>query len=178
MTQTLDSSAPPAADRAPFARLRIGLKTFDIAELGPPEGLLCFREAGKSRWIALRVGIEDGWHRIGGDILMADPAAMTHFLHTHAVRLHGWFGAGQRIAFDTLGTPWSVDCPDAIRARIAFADEPEVELPQSRATADDPRDRAIQLLIAAIPGLRARFGAGVEDWARRLAAGASVAPIL
>ena len=178
MTQTLTAPPPPAADRAPFARLRIGAKTFDIAEDSPPDSPLCFREAGRPLWITLRAGLEDGWHRIGADILQADPQVLAHFLRTHAVRLGGWYRTGETIEFDTLGTLWSVSCTDEDQAQVVFDGRPPVAVARARATSADPREQAIDLLIAAVPDLGQVFHPKMDEWAGRLAAGASVTPVM
>ena len=43
---------------------------------------------------------------------------------------------------------------------------------------DDPRDLAAQALVSAVPDLDQRIGADVKGWARRLAQGAQISPIL
>jgi hypothetical protein len=179
MNQLSDTFAFPGT-RSPFARLRIGPKSFDIADADPSVdgGALAFRVTGGADWIVLQVGIADGWHRIGADILLNDPAVLPHFLRTHAVRLSGWFAPGDRIDFDTLGTKWSVTCPDDRIALVEFDGRPVGEVAQSQATSADPREKAIDLLIAVVPDLRGRFGAMMDEWAGRLAAGASVTPII
>ena len=46
------------------------------------------------------------------------------------------------------------------------------------AESHDPRDLAAQALIAALPDLDERIGGDVQGWARRLAQGAQISPIL
>lgn len=161
----------------PFARIVLGDLVYDVAERDNDPEALAFRNVGFGDWMCLSRSLEDGWSRIGADILQADPASLRRFLLTHAVRQSGWYRTGEVIHFDTLGTAWSVHCHDAGRADVVLADHAPRAVDPGLAQSEDPREQAIELLLIAYPDLATRLGAEVDHWAVRLASGAVVTPV-
>lgn len=174
------ASGPCAADvaGAPFARIVLGDRAFQVCERSDAPGALAFRPDAGGDWMGLSHTLEDGWLRIGADIVQSDPEVLRHFFGTHAVRQSGWYRPGDEIRFDTLGTPWSVRRPEAARAEVVLADAPPRSVDPALATAEDLREQAIEVLIAAYPDLGARFAPEIDHWAVRLASGGVVTPIL
>lgn len=162
----------------PFARIVLGDRAFQVCDRTDADHALAFRPEAGGDWMCLSHTIEDGWLRIGADILQSDPATLMHFLTTHAVRQSGWFRAGDEIVFDTLGTPWSVRLLADGRAEVTLETATPRMADPSAAQSDDLREQAIEMLIAAYPDLSTRFAAEIDHWAVRLAHGALVTPIL
>lgn len=163
---------------SPFACITLGERSYLVCDRTDEEGALAFRPESGGPWMCLSHSLEDGWLRIGADILQSDPAVLMHFLTTHAVRLSGWYKLGDEIRFDTLGTTWSVRLEDEARALVVLGDAPARAVDPQGATAEDPREQAIEMLIAAYPDLAQRFGPEIDHWAVRLASGGVVKPIL
>ena len=163
---------------APFARIVLGDRAFHVCDRTDEEGALAFRPEAGGPWMCVSHTLENGWLRIGADILQSDPEVLSHFLGTHAVRQSGWYREGDEIRFDTLGTAWSVRLIDAAHAEVVLADEAPRIADPGVATSDDLRERAIEVLIAAYPDLGQRFAAEIDHWAVRLASGGVVTPIL
>lgn len=172
-------SMPCAApvSTAPFAKIALGDRAFQVCDRDDVEAALAFRPEAGGAWLCLSHSLEDGWLRIGADILQSDPEALRHFLTTHAVRQTGWYRDGDEIVFDTLGTPWSVRRIDATHAEVTMGSDAARRVDPSVATSDDPREQAIEVLIAAYPDLAERFGPEIDHWAVRLASGGVVTPI-
>ena len=175
-TLSMPCSAPMRG--TPFACITLGDRAFVVGERDDVENGLAFRPEAGGTWRCLSHTLEHGWLRIGADILQSDPDVLMHFLTTHAVRQSGWYRVGDQIVFDTLGTAWSVELADETRAIVALADEALREADPRIVTCDDPREQAIEMLIAAYPDLAERFAAEIDHWAVRLASGGVVKPIL
>lgn len=180
---TVPSQCARAERSAPFAKVELGQKRFLIAEwVGDGESAahagLSFCEEGSDTWYCLSRVLEEGWTRIGADLLMADPMVLHHFLMTHAVRLRGWYRVGERITFDTMGTTWSVALPRADCAVVTLGADKPVPVDPRKAASTDLREQAIELLIAARPDLPQVFGDKIAHWAYRIASGVRVLPVM
>lgn len=176
--QVLSMPCATPVTGAPFARIVLGDRAFQVCDRTDAEGALAFRPETGGPWVCVAHTLQDGWLRIGADILQSDPDVLSHFFGTHAVRQSGWYREGDEIRFDTLGTPWSVRLLDAERAEVVLADEPPRIVDPGIAQSEDLRERAIEVMIAAYPDLATRFAAEIDHWAVRLASGGVVTPIL
>lgn len=174
------AAAPVACGAfALFARLRIGEVQYDMGRCDTTDRL-AFRHADKAEdWVALMHGFAEGWPDIAAEIIARTRNATRDYIRMHMIR-HGETTAteGER-DYDLYGIPWrvrgTVDGAEVWQAESgdwqAFDTTPIAESP-------DPRDLAAQALMAALPDLEDRIGQDVRDWARRLAQGSQVSPVL
>lgn len=175
--------AIPAAQRNcyrfdAFARLRIGEALHDIGRC-ESTGRMAFRMAGGSgMWTPLMHSFEDGWPEVAAEIIARTRNAMRDYIRMHMIRNRDAdLPAGER-EYDLYGLLWRVrgtlDGAEVWRAGrgwVPFDTTPVID-------SDDPRDLAAQALVSAVPDLEERIGADVKGWARRLAQGAQISPIL
>lgn len=177
--QTPDHHAAPAPAGprpAPFARLRIGPWGYEVGDCAPG-GQLYARAGAEGAWTPLERRLDDGWHRIAAAILMTEPDLLTRFLQTHMVRVSGDFARGEVVHFDTLGTGWALRLEgDALF--VHFGDEPWQAVQLAPGAPREGREWAVAALLAARFDLDGHFRAQMAEWAQRIAAGATVTPIL
>jgi hypothetical protein len=190
--QMTDTQAPrPAADRprstrhghscragAAFARLAIGQGFYEVAETTEAGAPLAFRVEGQQEWTAIDRNIRDGWAEIAADILLLDPDVIFEFLQTHAVRIGTENDPPYAMEFDTLGVRWSARLLENRDGEVRFGGG---EWQHARLGIQAPRDgreRAILILLAAVRDARARFEPHISNWARRIAQGVSVQPVI
>ncbi len=167
-----------ATDAKPFAILTLGVERYEIADVMiDEEERLAFRPEGEDTWTALDRTIEDGWNRVGADIVASKPTALKSFLQTHAVRLSG-NGVEDELEFYTLGTVWNVSLGSSGLAAVAFDDRAVVPVRYKDELPDDTRDKAIAILVKAIPDLREHFDEDIDLWAYRIASGVSILPVM
>ncbi|MFD0857539.1 hypothetical protein [Roseovarius aquimarinus] len=166
---------------APFARLDIGPRGYEIAHsLGPdgPDGTLAFRAEGHQEWCALDRRIACGWTAIAADILLLDPDVLFDFLQTHALRRKTEDGSAMELDFDTLGVAWSARLLQDRDGEVSVAGGPWHHARLGLRAPAEGRARAIMLLLAAVPDARSMFEPHVGEWAYRIAQGVRVTPIL
>lgn len=167
-----------STDAKPFAILMLGTDRYEIADVTiDDQERLAFRPEGASEWTALDRTLEDGWTRVGADIVLSQPEAVKSFLQTHAVRLSG-DGVEDELEFDTLGTVWHVSLGSSGLAAVAFADRSIVPLKYKDELPDDARDKAISILLKAIPDVHDHFEEDIDFWAVRIASGVTVLPVM
>ena len=159
-----------------FAQIDLGQKTFQIANFGS-RGSLAFRDGGDGSWIGLSRRIEDGWNRIGADIVLSDPEVFDHFLRTHAVRVSGAVEIGQTIVFAMMNSSWSARLLSDTRVGMRIAEGDWVETDLEPGPQETLRDRLIAAFETAFPDAAERFSDDLDHWAERIAAGAAVRPL-
>ncbi|MEY4982567.1 MAG: hypothetical protein RIR62_833 [Pseudomonadota bacterium] len=175
--------AAPAAARNcyrfdAFARLRIGEALHDIGRCESTDRM-AFRLSGSSEmWTPLMHGFEDGWPEVAAEIIARTRNALRDYIRMHMIRNRDADVTPGEREYDLYGILWrvrgTVDAAEVWQSESgwkAFDTTPVVEC-------DDPRDLAAQALISAVPDLDARIGGDVKGWARRLAQGAQISPIL
>ena len=162
---------------APFAAIRLGPSTYEVADALDGKNLLAFRIAGQGEWIALDRQVDDGWIEIAADILLLDPDVLFDFLQTHAVSISKLEKPEYKFEFDTFGIPWSAHllCEREGQARFGNEAWKSARLPIN--APNDPRARAIMTLLATTPDARDRFEPHISNWARRIAKGVTIQPI-
>ena len=164
--------------KAPFARLGIGPGAYEVSEMADDSALLAFRVEGQQEWTALDRRISDGWVEIAADILLLDPDVIFEFLQTHAVCVATECAPPYAMEFDTLGVRWSARLLENRDGEVRFGDG---EWQHARLGIQAPKDgraRAIMVLLATTRDARARFEPHISNWARRIAQGVSVQPVI
>lgn len=161
-----------------FARLRIGEALHDIGRCDATDRM-AFRAAGSTdMWTPLTNSFEDGWPEVAAEIIARTRNATRDYIRMHMIRnREAEVMPGER-EYDLYGILWrvrgTVDAAEVCRDGedwIAFDTAPIAD-------SGDPRDLAAQALVSAVPDLEDRIGADVKGWARRLAQGAQISPIL
>ncbi|MGS4946815.1 hypothetical protein ACVDG3_15140 [Meridianimarinicoccus sp. RP-17] len=181
MQADLVTTAPPvthdAAMPVPFALLRLGNATYTVGE--GPRGRLFFMNDDAGGWDDLNRTLEDGWQEIGARILVSTRDALHDFLHTHMIRLATENASADDTRYDIGGFVWDLRpvSADTVAVRFPLHDWRQVTVPglDPKAT---PRERAIAVFLAARPDLGRTMAGNVHAWAKRLAAGALVTPIM
>ena len=163
---------------AAFALLQIGQRRYDIAPALLEEDNLAFRVEGQEEWTALDRTLEDGWVKVGADILLLDPDVLFEFLLTHAVSSVSEGDNPYQLDFDTLGVRWSAillhDRDGEVRIGDGAWQYARLGLNAPKAG----RKRAIMLLLATLPNARSYFEPHITLWARRIAQGVTIRPSL
>ena len=163
--------------QAPFARLVIGDGHYEVAHANSDLPLLAFRLHGQMEWTALDRQIADGWIAIAADILLLDADVIYDFLTTHAVRLTDT-DCPEEMQFNTLGLHWSARLTDSRTGEVRFGSGTWRHANLGLRAPTDRRACAILLLLACFPDARERFEPHISYWARRIAQGVSIQPIL
>ena len=164
---------------APFACASIGARSYEIADVtGGDASTIAFRIVGGVEWTALGCRTEDGWAQVTAEILLLDPDVLFDFLQTHAVRTGTSQVPPYAMEFDTLGVGWSACLMQDRDGMVSFAGEEPRHARLGRNAPSDGRARAILLLLSAYPEARDRFEPHISQWARRIAQGVSVKPVL
>jgi hypothetical protein len=161
-----------------FARLRIGEALHDIGRCEATDRL-AFRPSGSAdMWNPLVHGFEEGWPDVAAEIIARTRNAMRDYIRMHMIRNRDADATQGEREYDLYGIPWrvrgTVDAAEVWHIEtgwMAFDTTPVAD-------SSDPRDLAAQALIAAVRDLEDRIGADVRGWARRLAQGAQISPIL
>jgi hypothetical protein len=163
---------------APFAHLTLGARSYEIAEATGEGERLAFRAQGQQEWCALDRRIAEGWIEVGSDILLLDPDVLYDFLMTHAVRTQTAQEPPYDMAFDTLGTKWTARLLQDRDGEVCFGDGIWHHARLGLKAPQDGRERAIMVLMAALPDARLRFEPHITNWARRIAQGLRVMPVM
>lgn len=162
----------------PFAQLTLGVRNYEIAEATGEGERLAFRAQGQQEWCALDRRIADGWIAVGSDILLLDPDVLFDFLMTHAVRTSTEQEPPYDMTFDTLGTKWTARLLQDRDGEVCFGDDIWHHARLGLKAPQDGRERAIMVLIAALPDARLRFEPHITHWAHRIAQGVRVMPVM
>lgn len=181
----LPQMVPPAVDPQSvcsffeaFARLRIGEDVHDIGRCDVTDRM-AFRPTGSTQdWLPLMHNFEQGWPEIAAEIIARTRNAMRDYIRMHMIRHREvTMPEGER-EYDLYGILWRVrGTGEAAEVWQDGAGWMEFDT-SAVAESHDPRDLAAQALIAALPDLDERIGGDVQGWARRLAQGAQISPIL
>lgn len=171
---------PPTPDvpvPVAFAKLRLGDTTYTVGECS--KGRLFFLTEDTAAWRKLDCTLEDGWHEIGARVLMATRDALHDYLRMHMIRLTLDNASGTETRYDIGGFVWDLRpvSADVVAVRFPLHDWRHVNVsaidPKS-----SPREYAIAVFSAARPDLGKTVAENVHAWAKRLAAGALVTPIM
>lgn len=175
--------AAPANSRAcyrfdAFARLRIGEAMHDIGRCDATDRM-AFRGAGSTdMWTPLMNGFEDGWPEVAAEIIARTRNATRDYVRMHMIRHREAEVAPGEREYDLYGMLWrvrgTVDAAEVWQGGQGWQPFDTAPVAES----GDPRDLAAQALVSAVPDLDDRIGADVKGWARRLAQGAQISPIL
>lgn len=175
---------PPRArpDWKPFARLAIADSAYVIGEAGEYDPL-AYRPEGTpdAPWRELRNGLVDGWTEIATEILAGTHDILHEYARMHMIRRRDIDLEEVAEVYDLHGLSWTVRrIPDGAEARIGSG--PWQALTRQPGCSDEPgvmqaRETAICALTQLWPDLSERIGHDVRSWARRMAMGATVAPI-
>lgn len=182
------SAAPdPDLEVAPFARLTIGDAVFevgtvltDIVAAGEAHEVLAFRPNADTPWKQLRADLQDGWRPVAAEVVRNTRDALHDYVGMHMIRRSGAFRAGGRVSLTLFGFDWEVRLSsDGKRAQVRLPDMSWEEVdPKLVEDHKDFKELAIASLIKSRPSIHKVFEDDVEAWALRLAAGASVVPIM
>ncbi|PWR02555.1 hypothetical protein DKT77_10180 [Meridianimarinicoccus roseus] len=169
-TEAQDIPVPAA-----FASIRLGDTQYTVGE--DVEGGLHFTAAAGGNWKALTHTLEDGWHDIGAEILVATRDALHDYLRMHLIRLTQGSLAEAPQRFDIMGFEWELrrDEDGTVAIRLPLHDWRAVKV---TGTFDTDREFAIAAFAAARPDLSKSMAEDVLSWAKRLAAGAVVMPVM
>ncbi|WP_417727010.1 hypothetical protein [Roseovarius sp.] len=162
----------------PFAQLSIGTRNYEIAEATGEIERLAFRAEGQQEWCALDRRVTEGWVEISSDILLLDPDVLFDFLHTHALRISTAQEPPYEMRYDTLGIKWTARLLQDRDGEVCFEDGIWHYARLGLRAPSDGRERAIMVLLAAIPDARLRFEPHITEWAHRIARGVRVIPIM
>jgi hypothetical protein len=163
---------------AAFAVLQIGQRRYDIAPALLDDDSLAFRVEGQEEWTALDRTLEDGWVKIGADILLLDPDVLFDFLLTHAVSSVSDVENLNQLDFDTLGVRWSAVLLHDRDGDVRMGDGGWQYARLGLNAPKDGRKRAIMLLLSTLPNARSFFEPHITHWARRIAQDVSIRPAL
>lgn len=161
-----------------FALLQIGARRYDIAPAFGDGDNLAFRVEGQGEWTALDRTLDDGWVKIGADILLLDPDVLFDFLLTHAVSSVSDLENLNQLDFDTLGVRWSATLMHDRDGEVRIGDGAWQYARLGLNAPKDGRKRAIMLLLATLPNARSYFEPHITLWARRIAQGVAIRPSL
>ncbi|WP_126979224.1 hypothetical protein [Frigidibacter oleivorans] len=171
-----------AGIEAPFARLRLLGDSFEIGET--PDGRIWFRPQGGAAWQPLLSGLDDGWTRLGAEVLgrtrdLVDAYARMHTLRRRDVPVDELFeiyaldGLCWRLRLSETGVEAMAEPAEGDAAEPAA---PWLPVP---AAADLPqRERSIAALRVACPDYRRVIEPIAAEWAERMALSAEVLPCL
>lgn len=161
-----------------FARLRIGEMQYDIGRCDATDRM-AFRHGGAEEdWVPLMHSFEEGWPEIAAEIIARTRNATRDYIRMHMIRHREVAMAEGEREYDLYGILWRVRGTGEA-AEVWQPENGWVEFDTSAVIeSPDPRDLAAQALIAAVPDLEDRIGQDVQGWARRLAQGAQISPIL
>ncbi|MBR9649668.1 hypothetical protein [Thalassovita aquimarina] len=184
-----NASAEPGQDieAAPFAKLTIGETAFEVGTVltdpvaaGESHEMLAFRPDPQTPWKQLRAGLEDGWRPVAAEVVRNTRDALHDYVGMHMIRRSGSFRAGGRVSLTLFGFDWEVRLSsDGKRAQVRLPDMSWEEVdPKLVEEHRDFKELAIASLVKSRPSIHKVFEDDVEAWALRLAAGASVVPIM
>lgn len=167
--------ATAAAEPVPLARVRIGAAVHVVGRCEGSGALALRDDAG---WQALAARIEDGWTTIAAEIVRRAPGALENFVRTHMLGKTPASAPPGEHRFDLQGLEWEMtDTPQSVTIRFV-AGGPDAGRFDDLAGRGDLRQRSIIALMRALPDLQDRVDDDLRGWASRIAAGATVEPIL
>lgn len=179
-------ATPVALEVAPFARLTIGENSYDIGtivagpEMDEEEESIAFRMDADSPWKRLNANVAKGWRPVAAEVLRNTRDALHDYVGMHMIRRSGSFEPGNMVSLTLFGFDWDLrTSSDGRRAQVRLPDTSWSEVDKSlMGEYKDKRELAIAALLRFSPDIHKVFEDDVEAWSLRLAAGASVMPIM
>ena len=180
------AATPVVLEVAPFARLSIGEACYDIGTIKPQseeedsKEAIAFRPDAETPWKALKSGVEDGWRPVAAEVLRSTRDALHDYVGMHMIRRSGSFEPGNMVSLTLFGFDWDLrSSSNGRRAQVRLPDTSWTEVDKAlMAEFQDRRELAIAALLRFSPDIHKVFQDDVEAWSLRLAAGASVTPIM
>lgn len=171
----LSSLVRSSEEPEPLARLQIGGKTYMVGEI-PSLDMLAFRPDEGGEWIHLENTVEEGWSAIAAEIISKTRDTTREYIRMHMIhRRNVDAGEGVRL-FDLYGFEWYIKLNDeGVQSRLADGKWTPVNA-DGLHHEDDLGEIAVRSLLTAMPDAKAHFMKDVNEWARRIAAGASIMP--
>lgn len=164
----------------PFAKLVIGLQEFQLAH-GATEDDLLYRKGVDHPWRQLYRKMSDGWHAVAAGILILNSNALSDYIRMHLLaRKDGKVDETGMRDYDLFDLNFQMRAEPGdteVDIRLPGQDWTRVSV-DSSVDVSESREQAIHGVIKVAPELSARFSEEVEAWARRMAAGATVMPIM
>ena len=160
-----------------FARLRLGETVYTIGEDSSSQ--LYFQSDDLPQWHPLNRTLEDGWHEIGATILISTRDALHDYLRMHMIQLTPDDAPEGETRYDVGGFVWDLRrvSDDAVAVRFPFHDWRTVQV-GALEPKHPPREFAIAVFSAVRPDLGKSMADNVHAWAKRLASGAVVTPLV
>lgn len=166
-------------DAKPFAAVRIGNSRYFVAN-GETDEDLIYRPEERQEWAHLSRNLDDGWQKVIAEILVHTRDAMHDYVRMHLINVSGDSSTEEYLDMNLFGYTWKM--------KSDFSDgNIELELPERGIVVLkglDPsqfqkrRDAAVYSLVHAAPELADQFQNDIDEWAQRLAAGATVEPYM
>ena len=169
-TDYLKSDAPE-----PVARLNIGGTNYVIGELAALD-MLAFRLESGGEWHHLSNTVEDGWSSIAAEIIAATRDTTREYIRMHMIHRRN-VNVGDNIRlFDLYGFEWFIRIDDqGCFTRVEGRNWEPVNI-DGLDIEEDLGKIAVNAIMVAVPDAREYFKDDVDQWARRIAAGAMVMP--
>ena len=166
-------------DARPFAAVRLGINRYLVAN-GETDDDLMYRPDDSDIYTVLSRNLEDGWQKVIAEILVLTRHAFNDYVRMHLINVSGDNSTDEYIDLDLFGFKWQMksDYSDG-KIELIVPDRGTVVL-----SGLDPeqfgkrRDAAVYSLVHAMPELAEQFHQDIDDWATRLAAGATVEPYM
>ncbi|CUH68563.1 hypothetical protein TG4357_03668 [Thalassovita gelatinovora] len=179
------ATADPALEVAPFARLAIGESAYEVGTVKTDteavnREILAFRSVGDEAWKQLKAGLDDGWRPVAAEVVRNTRDALHDYVRMHMIRRSGKFHAGDKVSLTLFGFDWEVRVSsDGKRVQVKLPETAWEEVDRALVQEySDMKELAIAALIRFSPSIHKVFEDDVDAWALRLAAGASVTPIM
>lgn len=170
---TVQHQAP--VERKPFAQLRFGDRSFEIAD-GDAEDSLMFRSRGDDIWIALENDRGAGWDVVGAEMLSKSIDVHETYTHMHSIRLAApELGQGAHV-FELEHLRWWLKIEGN---KALFTTDPKAgwTLIPADILSKDIRSLGLAAAERLIPNFRAKVSPDVKAWVRRMALAAAIMPI-
>lgn len=163
----------------PFSALRLGNNKYQIAN-GAEGDSLVFRVDEDSDWVPLNSKMEEGWHKITAEILIATRDAMQDYALMHTIKMPLETDDPEHFSYNLFDFRWEMKVsPDENKLSLLLPERGWVEYDNIDIDSFESRRAAsIHALVKATPDLVDNFREDVEAWAIRLASGSVVEPIL
>ena len=179
-SESFDPSEPVKAKpgkREPFALLRFGDQSFEIAD-GDEEGKLVYRmDKSSDDWLALRSDRESGWDVIGAEMLTHAMDVFETYIGQHVIRLKDDnFGPDAHV-FEVEGIRWWVRVNGADAEFSLNPKDGWTRIPES-IQASSFRELGIAAAQQLVPDFKNRIAGDVRAWVLRMAHAAAITPIM
>lgn len=172
-------SAVALADFKPFAQLTIGPNIYEISS---SEGMeqIAFADMGSSNRVQLRRNLNDGWAKIGSEIIMRTKNALHEYISMHVLKMKGETLGEGPLFYNLFDMTWivRVNASDT-GVEMKFPDQPWVNVDLNRAEFENQcQEIVLHALIKARPDLHDMLFDDIDQWGQRMSAGVQVLPIM